>query len=229
MVVTLIGSIVWLRLMDWLAYRGILEPTLSRKLIHIGTGPLFVLCWNFFSTATIARYLAAVVPLLLTLRLFTIGMEWIQDPATVQAMTRTGKPQEVLRGPLYYGIVFVVCTVLFWRNSPIGILALMIMCGGDGLADIIGRRFGKTKLPFNQDKSWAGSAAMFLGSIAFGFGYLILFNYLGYFQPPLNLAYTAGAVSAIALAATLVEALPIQEIDNISLTLVSLLLGVWLF
>ncbi len=229
MVVTLIGSIVWLRLMDWLAYRGILEPTLSRKLIHIGTGPLFVLCWIFFSGDTIARYFAAIVPLLLTLRLVAIGMGWLQDPATVQAMTRTGKPQEILRGPLYYGIIFVVCTVLFWRNSPIGILALMVMCGGDGLADIIGRRFGKHKLPFNQDKSWVGSAAMLLGSIAFGFVYLMLFNSLGYFQPSLNLVYTAGVVSTIALAATLVEALPIQEIDNITLTLVSLLLGVWLF
>jgi phytol kinase len=229
MFVTLVGSIVWLRSMDFLAYRGVLEATLSRKLIHIGTGPLFVLCWIFFSPAPIARYLAAVVPLLLTLRLLAIGMGWLQDPATVQAMTRTGNPQEILRGPLYYGIAFIICTVLFWRNSPVGILALMIMCGGDGLADIIGRRFGKHKLPFNPNKSWAGSAAMLLGSIAFGFAYLMLFNDLGHFHPPLNLAYTAGAVSAIALAATLVEALPIQEIDNITLTLVSLLLGIWLF
>lgn len=41
------------------------------------------------------------------------------------------------------------------------------MCGGDGLADIIGRRFGgNAKLPHNSNKSWAGSAAMFAGAVA---------------------------------------------------------------
>ena len=35
--------------------------------------------------------------------------------------------------------------------------------GGDGLADIIGRRFGGVKLPWNTAKSWAGSLAMFIG------------------------------------------------------------------
>lgn len=34
-----------------------------------------------------------------------------------------------------------------------------------GLADIVGRRFGKgNPLPWNPEKSWAGSAAMFLGA-----------------------------------------------------------------
>lgn len=37
-------------------------------------------------------------------------------------------------------------------------------CGGDGLADIVGRRLGKgNPLPWNPEKSWAGSAAMFVG------------------------------------------------------------------
>jgi phytol kinase len=41
-----------------------------------------------------------------------------------------------------------------------------LMCGGDGLADIIGRRFGSgAKLPHNSNKSWAGSAAMFAGAL----------------------------------------------------------------
>lgn len=42
-----------------------------------------------------------------------------------------------------------------------------LMCGGDGLADIIGRRFGSgAKLPHNSNKSWAGSAAMFTGALS---------------------------------------------------------------
>jgi phytol kinase len=34
--------IAWLRLIDFFAYRGRLESKLSRKIIHIGTGPLFL-------------------------------------------------------------------------------------------------------------------------------------------------------------------------------------------
>jgi phytol kinase len=34
--------------------------------------------------------------------------------------------------------------------------------GFAGFADIVGRRFGSLKLPFNKKKSWAGSVAMFI-------------------------------------------------------------------
>ena len=57
----------------------------------------------------------------------------------------------------------VVTTAVFWRTSPSGLAALSLMCGGDGLADIVGRRLGAgNKLWFNKNKSAAGSAAMFL-------------------------------------------------------------------
>jgi phytol kinase len=35
-------ALAWLRGMDYLAHKGRLEARLSRKIIHIGTGPLFV-------------------------------------------------------------------------------------------------------------------------------------------------------------------------------------------
>ena len=41
-----------------------------------------------------------------------------------------------------------------------------------GLADVVGRRLGAgNKLPFNPAKSFAGSAAMFLGSLGFATRY----------------------------------------------------------
>ena len=39
----------------------------------------------------------------------------------------------------------------------VGMMVIALMCGGDGLADIIGRKYGSAKLPFNRTKSWAGS------------------------------------------------------------------------
>jgi phytol kinase len=227
-VITFAVALTWLRAMDALAHRGLIEHRLSRKIIHIGTGPIFILCWNLFSEASSAPYLAALVPLSITLQFFLVGIGVMQDPAAVQAMTRHGDPREILRGPLYYGLVFVLCTVLFWRHSPVGILALMLMCGGDGLADVVGRRWGQRKLPFGSEKSWAGSAAMLLGGFAFGFGFLALNNAFGSFQPPLDLVSTAGKTALIALIGALVEALPVHDVDNITVTAVAVALGLWL-
>ena len=224
-VVTLAVALLFLRGMDFLAHRGLLEQRLSRKIIHIGTGPLFVLCWNLFSAEPSARYLAALVPLAITAQFVLVGLGLMKDEMAVKAMTRHGDPREILRGPLFYGVVFVVCTAVFWRHSPVGILALMLMCGGDGLADVVGRRWGAARLPFSREKSWAGSAAMFLGGFVFAYGFLVLFSQLGLF--PLE-AGAAGTTALICLGATLVESLPFRDIDNLTITLTAVVLGLGL-
>ena len=45
---TFIIALAILRLMDYLADRGMIESKLSRKIIHIGTGPIFGLCWLMY-------------------------------------------------------------------------------------------------------------------------------------------------------------------------------------
>jgi len=227
-IITLSLSLAWLRLMDALAHRGIVEQKLSRKIIHIGTGPLFVLCWLMFNDDPLARYLAALVPLLITVQFILVGVGIIKDEAAVKAMTRHGDPREILRGPLYYGVVFVFCTILFWRNSPVGILALMMMCGGDGLADVVGRRFGAVKIPFNKEKSFAGSAAMFGGGFVFALIFVFAFNAWGYFYQPVAFPSALYAVALISVVATVIESFPFQDIDNITITLAAISLGLWL-
>ena len=224
-----ITAFLWLLLVEALSDRKVLSSDLSRKLTHIGTGPIFVLTWNLFSNHQSAPFLASLVPLALTLRFAVIGLGLVDDPAVVQSLSRTGDRREILRGPLYYGLVFIVATAVFWRHSPIGILSLMLMCGGDGLADVIGRRWGKQKIPFSPGKSWVGSAAMFVGSFVFGYAYLLLFNLFGNFTPALNISSTAFSVALISVAATFVEMLPIKDIDNLTTTMTAILLGLLLF
>src|SRR5512134_2443589 len=154
---TFLLSLLWLRLMDFIAHRGWISSKSSRKIIHIGTGPIFVACWLLFNDAPEARWLAALVPFAITLQFAAVGLGWINDEAAVQAMSRSGDRREILRGPLFYGIVFVLLTLVFWKSSPVGIVALMIVCGGDGLADVVGRRYGKQRLPWSMEKSYAGS------------------------------------------------------------------------
>lgn len=223
LIITFAAALIWLRINDFAAHRGWISSHLSRKIIHIGTGPIYVLCWLLFSEAPTARYLAALVPGLITIQFLLVGLGIIKDEAAVKALSRTGDRREILRGPLFYGIIFVIMTILYWKDSPIGMVALMLMCGGDGLADVIGRRFGDRKLPWAPDKSWMGSLAMFLGGWFLALSVLWVYIVAGVFAGPMNIYLLA--ITLIALAGTIVESLPIKDLDNITITLTAILLG----
>jgi phytol kinase len=228
LLITFAAALGFLRLMDYFAHRGWIESRLSRKIIHIGTGPIFVLCWLLFDNTPAARWMAALVPFAITVQFALIGFGILKDEAAVKAMSRTGDPREILRGPLYYGIVFVLMTLVFWKDSPIGIIALMLMCGGDGIADVVGRNVSSPKLPWSKEKSVAGSLAVWFGGWILALLLLASYGYAGaagfssvktYFLP----------VGIIAFGAMLVESLPYKDIDNLTVTLAAVILGGFFF
>jgi phytol kinase len=227
LIITFAVALCWLRLNDFMAHRGWISSHLSRKFIHIGTGPLFVLCWLLFTPSISSRFLAAVVPLSITLQFALVGLGILKDQAAVEAMSRNGDRREILRGPLYYGIVFVALTILFWLDSPIGIVALMMLCGGDGLAEILGRRWGRKKIFKRANKSWVGSASFFLGGWLLAMIVMAVYIAAGVF----NLSFVSLLVplTLIALASALVEAVSPVDLDNISVPLVAVILGYLLF
>jgi phytol kinase len=227
LIITFAISLAWLRINDYAAHKGWISSWLSRKIIHIGTGPIFVLCWLLFPNTPASPFIAAIVPLAITLQFFLVGMGFMRDDAAVQAMSRTGNPREILRGPLYYGLIFVILTIVFWYNSPTGIVALMLMCGGDGLADILGRTYGKTHIPWNPQKSWIGSLGMLIGGFSLSFIILAIYISGGIFSYPI-LSFLP-AVLFISIAGTAVETLPIPDVDNITVTFSAVLLGILLF
>ncbi|XP_076940098.1 putative phytol kinase 1, chloroplastic [Bidens hawaiensis] len=208
---------------DYLTQRQIVEQNLSRKLVHILSGLLYMGCWPIFSTSTDARYFAAIVPLLNCARLLVHGLSLVTNEDLIKSVTREGKPEELLRGPLYYVLMLILSTIVFWRESPIGVVSISMMCGGDGIADIMGRRFGIHKLPYNKHKSWAGSISMFSVGFLISIGMLYYFSIFGSFE--LNWWLTIERVVVVALVATLVESLPTKGglDDNISVPLVSML------
>jgi phytol kinase len=226
-IVTFAIAMGFLRLMDFFAHRGWIESRLSRKLIHIGTGPVFVLCWLMFPDVPEARWLAALVPLMIVAQFALVGLGILKDDAAVQAMSRTGNPREILRGPLFYGIAFVVLTVWFWKDSPVGMTALMMMCGGDGLADIVGRRIPSPRLAWSREKSVAGSLSVFAG------GWLmsafILFVYVAARVFPGPFAAYFWPLTIVAFVGTVVESLPYKDVDNITVTLAAVITGLLVF
>ncbi|PNX83927.1 phytol kinase, partial [Trifolium pratense] len=86
---------------------------------------------NQDSNSPDARYFAAFVPLVNFLRLLVNGFSLVSDQGLIKSVTRQGDPKELLRGPLYYVGILILCAVVFWRNSPIGVVSLAMMCGGD--------------------------------------------------------------------------------------------------
>jgi len=225
--VTLAISIAWLRVMDFAAHRGWIESRLSRKVIHITTGPIFVLCWLMFRDSPEARWLAAAVPFLITVQFALIGFGVIKDEASVRAMSRSGDRREILRGPLFYGIVFVALTLLFWKDSPIGMTALMLMCGGDGIADIVGRRIASPKLPWSGNKSVAGTTSVFVGGFLLAALILWIYVSVGVFPGPFSGLLAPLAI--LSLTAAAVESLPFRDVDNLTVTVAVVLVGVLVF
>jgi phytol kinase len=123
------------------------------------------------STEFTAAFIAATVPAANAARLIASGSGWLADPHLVSSISRSGSSSELLRSPLAYVLVLLAATILSWRSHPAGLIAVTMMCGGDGMAALIGSKWGRRlPLPWNAQKSWAGSAAMLLGGLLTSLG-----------------------------------------------------------
>lgn len=169
----------------FLQRRELLPTYITRKVIHIFAAPLYLVCWLLFSGAGGSRYFAMIVPLAFVAQFAAIGLGWRQDESFVKSMSRSGDPRELLGGTMHYAIVMFLVTVLFFDSgvpgAPVNPAALVILgclAGGDGLADIIGRRFGgKPKFGVGEaEKTYVGSAAMFVGSVLMSLLLIVIFS-----------------------------------------------------
>lgn len=193
---------------------------MSRKLVHSIAGPGFLAFWPLFGDTFMSQCIASVTPALNGLSLFLAGTRLVQDATSVSAISRSGDPRELLRGPLYYTIVLTLVTLFLWRESLVAVAVVAIMCGGDGLADLVGRAIGKdAPLPWNPSKSWPGTIAMFVG----GFGMAVILTlYFSYFDFVSYTPMTIQNLAIIAAIASILESLPIHNAidDNISVPVV---------
>lgn len=232
---TLVGiaSAVWLKLWTTLATSGKVDSKDSRKLIHCGSGPLFMLCWPFFSADPTARFYAAAVPFLQAIAVVASGLakqqpedQTLASPPTIKkkpsglvaAISRSGNPAEVLRGPLLYVIILLLSTLCFWRESVVGLVAVSQMAAGDGMADIVGRRWGGKKWPFSSTKSYAGTGAFVVSGFLVSVGLIAWFHFWG-LVPALTLG-VVGRVGVISVLCAIVELVPWGD-DNVNVPVVA--------
>jgi phytol kinase len=151
----------------------------SRKVVHIGAGTLHLSLYFYRDVGVYSKYLN-VFPY----ALWTIILLWKSqhptsktahlDDLVVGTITRTRQSSELLRGPLFFNFVAILCGTVYYK-TPLGSTIMAILTWGDGLAAIIGSKYGKEKKIF-RDKSWAGFFAIFLGGFVMSFVYISLLS-----------------------------------------------------
>lgn len=194
---------------------GRLSTIVTRKLVHIFAGPIYIITWIFFSGSVFTRYIAMIVPILFVLLFIAVGKEKMKNENFVASMSRTGDPKELLGGTLYYAIIMVLLTILWFYipDNPMAMIIIGCLSGGDGLADIIGRSYGgKKKFGIGgSEKTLIGSLAMFLGSFITSSILVFIFSIE---RPWINLLLLMLPIVIICLVATVVEAVSPKGLDN---------------
>lgn len=187
------------------------DPELIRKVVHIGTGNVILLAWWLDIPAWVgisASILASAVTLLS-----------YQFPI-LPGINSVGRKS---LGTFFYAVSIGLLVAWFWAiaQPQYAALGILVMTWGDGLAALIGQRFGKHPYTvWGVKKSWEGSLAMFLVSCIVSS--LILLTLQG------NLWLTALVSLAVATVATGLEAFSLYGIDNLSVPLGSAALAFFL-
>jgi len=184
-------------------------------------GLLFMFLWPLYEDSPYSKYLAASLIAGISLYFAAVGLGFFKDHMKLTiAATRTGRSKDLLKGPMLYGLVHTAVTAIYWRDSPVGVMSLCALCGGDGLAvfgGLLGRRLGPlgaATLPWNHKKTWAGSLACLLGSFCTSVPLMTLFINHGFFHLEAHELIRGCAIcSAVGM---LVESLPIIEYDNLT-------------
>ncbi|KAI8523538.1 hypothetical protein RHMOL_Rhmol13G0081900 [Rhododendron molle] len=202
---------------------------MPKKILVLSHATCFLMFSSYYcSSGHQGAILAALIPGVNIIKMLLIGLGIWKDEATVKSMSRFGDHRELLKGPLYYASAITLVCAIYWRSSPTGIATICNLCAGDGLADIVGRRFGYQKLPYNRNKSFAGSVVMATAGFLASIGYMHYFALFGYVEESWEMALGFLVVS---LAAALVESHPTSTDldDNLTVPLASILVGSFVF
>jgi phytol kinase len=179
------------------------DPELTRKVVHIGSGNVILLAWWLDISRTVivsAAIIAAAIAILSYLRPILPSIESVGRKSF---------------GTLFYAVSMGILATCFWLSTPqYAVIGILVMAWGDGLAAIIGQRWGRHKYQIGEGtKSWEGSCAM--AGAAFFITAAILWAVEG------NCWQTWTISLVVALVATVAEAFSKLGIDNLTVPLTS--------
>lgn len=134
-----------------------LAPEVSRKIIHIGVSNWWLLAMYYFTSPV----WATLGPLLFILVNFiSLRFHLIQAMESEHDRKSTG----TVLFPISLAILSMFCFGPLCQPY-VGALGVLSMGYGDGVAALVGQRWGKKKIPFlKTGKSYIGSLGMFFAS-----------------------------------------------------------------
>jgi phytol kinase len=179
------------------------KPEYVRKVVHIGTGNVIIIAWLLQLPAWVGMT-SGVLAGIITLVSYRLPI--------LPGVNSIGRKS---LGTFFYAVSIGVLTAIFWNLQlpHYGVIGILIMAWGDGLAAIVGQRFGKHPYTIVGNlKSWEGTATMCL--VSYVIVTIVLFSVQG------NLWQTWFVGVPVAIVATAVESIAQWGLDNLSVPLV---------
>ncbi|MGB7416313.1 MAG: diacylglycerol/polyprenol kinase family protein [Thermosynechococcaceae cyanobacterium] len=186
-------------LAEILKQQGKTDPEINRKVVHIGVGNVILFAWWFQIPAWIG--LAASV-------VFSILMLLSYRYPILSSTSGTGRKS---LGTFFYAVSIGILVGWFWPLAlpQYAVIGVLIMTWGDGLAALVGQRWGQHKYQlWGMNKSWEGSLTM--AAVTGIVVALILLVTQG------NIWQTWVSAIAVAVAATTLESVSKFGIDNLT-------------
>ncbi|WP_216900460.1 diacylglycerol/polyprenol kinase family protein [Synechococcus sp. CCY 9618] len=178
----------------------------SRKLVHIGAGPVVLIAWAFGVDRLIAVPAAGAITLLAALNHRMRVLPAIEDV------------ERRSYGTIAYGASITLLLWLWWPAHPATVAAgVLVMAFGDGLAGLLGPLIPSPSWTvMGERRSLVGTAAMAIASLSV----LLALALLGSAPAP-----APAWIALIALLATGLEQWALFGIDNFSVPLA--VAGLW--
>ena len=187
----------------------------TRKFIHIGVGMLSWLVPFLFTSPW------PFVGACLTFAVLNI-FDWRYGFfSSMASSNRTNL------GTVYFPLAAAVVALVFWDHPPLLVAALMPLTWGDGLASVVGQKYGtRIYTVFGHKRSFQGSAGFFV--IGGFFTWLALWLVPG--SPDITALSAIPPALVVISATTLAEAVSPWGLDNLIIPAVSILvLSLWSF
>ncbi len=174
-------------------------PEITRKIVHIGAGHVILLAWWLMLPAWMGVSAAVIFA--------GIALVSYRLPI-LPGINSVGRRSW---GTFFYAVSIGALMGWCWpQGYPyFGVIGILVMCWGDGLAALVGQRWGRHGYEvLGEKKSWEGSLTMAIASA------LVVLAVLGGLQ---GVTWSLVVIAlGVAIASTCLEAVSKYGIDNLT-------------
>jgi farnesol kinase len=142
-----------------------------------------------------------------------VGITLLFTGVYVFFRSHVSRPEEsnFFSSALSYPAMVVGTLVVFPSHAEFAMVVVILIGLGDGFAYVCGKRFGRKKLPWNREKSWAGT----IGFIVFSAPLASLAFWMEAQNPDVPYLLALSCCTIAAVAAALAESWPTELTDNL--------------